>query len=65
MTGLAENKPHVRAENGMAIICVPRDEIHGLLVALAPCPCRNTKSQETVAVRERLSKALTWARERL
>lgn len=62
---LADNKGHVRVENGMAVIYVPADEIHGLLVAFQPCPCKGPKSSATAAGRKRLADALTWARSRL
>lgn len=53
MNGLPDKQGHVRVENGMAVICVPADEIHGLLVALQPCPCTG------------MADALTWARNRI
>jgi hypothetical protein len=65
MSGLAEKKGHVRVEDGMAVIYVPADEIHGLLVALQPCPCKGPKSNATADVRQRLADALKWARNRL
>ena len=48
----------VRVEDGMAVIRIPLSEIHGLRVALAPCPCRAAKSTATADVRDRLAKAL-------
>ena len=65
MSGLQEKKGHVRVEDGMAVIYVPADEIHGLLVALQPCPCKGPKSNATADVRQRLADALKWARNRL
>ena len=60
-----EKRGHVKIENGMAVIYVPADEIHGLLVALAPCPCKGPKSNATQDIRDRLANALKWARNRL
>lgn len=65
MSGIAEKKGHVKVENGMAVIYVPADEIHGLLVALQPCPCKGPKSNATADVRKRLADALALARNRL
>jgi len=65
MSGLQEKKGHVRVEDGMAVIYVPAGEIHGLLVALQPCPCKGPKSSDTADVRKRLADALAWARNRL
>jgi len=60
-----EKQGHVKIENGMAVIYVPADEIHGLLVALAPCPCKGPKSSATQDIRDRLANALKWARNKL
>lgn len=55
-------EPHqggsVRVEDGMAVIRIPLGEVHGLRVALAPCPCRAPKSAETANIRQRLVMAL-------
>lgn len=64
MSGLPDKQGHVRVEDGMAVICVPASEIHGLLVALQPCPCKGPKSNATADVRKRLADALKWARNR-
>ena len=50
--------PSVRIEAGMAVIRIPIDQIHGLRVALAECPCRATKSTATRSIRQRLERAL-------
>lgn len=42
----------------MAVIYVPADEIHGLLVALQPCPCKGPKSKATADIRKRLADAI-------
>jgi hypothetical protein len=65
VSGLQEKQAHVRVEDGMAVIYVPADEIHGLLIALQPCPCKGPKSNATADVRKRLADALAWARNRL
>lgn len=48
----------VRVEGGMVVIRLPLTEAHGLRVALAECPCRAPKSNETMNIRQRLAKAL-------
>ena len=48
----------VRIEAGMVVIRLPLTEAHGLRVALAECPCRAPKSNETMNIRQRLAKAL-------
>ena len=62
---IAEKHGHVRVQDGMAVIYVPADEMHGLLVALQPCPCKGPKSKATADIRQRLADALLWARSRL
>lgn len=52
---IAEKRGHVKVENGMAAIYVPANEIHGLLVALQPCPRKWPKSKATRQV------ALYWS----
>lgn len=54
----ADGGPSVRVEGGFAVIRVPLAEIHGLRVALAPCPCAAPKSIETAGIRARLERAL-------
>ena len=52
----------VRIDNdGHAVIRIPLDEVHGLRVALAECPCRAVKSEATTATRRALDKALAQA----
>lgn len=48
----------VRLEDGMAVIRLPPEEVHGLRVALAECPCRAAKSNVTKDIRDRLCRAL-------
>ena len=48
----------VTIEGGMAVIRIPLSEIHGLRVALHPCPCKAPKSHATIEIRDRLDKAL-------
>ena len=48
----------VRVEGGVVVIRLPVGEAHGLRVALAECPCRAAKSNETANIRQRLVKAL-------
>ena len=52
----------VRIDNdGHAVIRIPLDEVHGLRVALAECPCRAVKSEATTATRRALDRALAQA----
>lgn len=48
----------VRIEDGFAVIRIPLPKVHGLRVALAPCPCRAPKATETAGIREGLERAL-------
>ena len=48
----------VKVEEGMAVIRIPLSEVHGLRVALGPCPCTAPKSTATADVRQRLAVAL-------
>lgn len=48
----------VSLEEGMAVIRLPLEQVHGLRVALAPCPCRATKSAATDDIRARLVRSL-------
>ena len=48
----------VKREGGFAVIRVPLEEVHSLRVALAPCPCKGTKSISTASIRWRLARAL-------
>lgn len=48
----------VTIEYGMAVIRIPLAEVHGLRVALHPCPCKAPKSHVTTEIRDRLDKAL-------
>lgn len=48
----------VTIEGDMAVIRIPLSEVHGLRVALHPCPCKAAKSHETIEIRDRLDKAL-------
>lgn len=48
----------VKVEEGMAVIRIPLSEVHGLRVALQPCPCVGPKSIATADVRQRLAMAL-------
>lgn len=50
--------PSVRIEEGFAVIRIPLADVHGLRVALAECPCRATKSIDTMNIRQRLARAL-------
>lgn len=58
MTDATEKSASVKYEDGYAVIRIPASEVHGLRVALAPCPCRAAKSTETAGIRARLDKAL-------
>lgn len=48
----------VKREGDEVVIRVPMEDVHSLRVALAPCPCKSTKSTSTAAIRERIAKAL-------
>lgn len=48
----------ITRENDMAVIRIPLDEIHGLRIALQPCPCKGIKSISTSCIRDRLDKGL-------
>lgn len=48
----------VTREGDMVTIHLPMSEVHGLRVALHTCPCKAAKSHETIAIRDRLDKAL-------
>lgn len=50
--------PAIREEDGYAIIRIPLEDVHSLRVALAPCPCRAPKSNETQNIRARLARGL-------
>lgn len=52
------DRASVRIEGDMCVIRVPRDEVHGLRVALAECPCKAPKSNGTKNIRQRLATAL-------
>lgn len=56
--GAAPLLGRVSIEDGMAVIRLPLDQIHGLRVALEPCPCRASKSTATADIRQRLSASL-------
>ncbi len=48
----------IREEDGYAIVRIPLEEVHGLRVALEPCPCKAPKSISTEDIRQRLARAL-------
>lgn len=48
----------VRIDGSFAVIRIPLREIHGLRVALEPCPCRASKSASSQSIRSRFSAAL-------
>ena len=58
MKGSEPLRASVRVEDGMAVIRLPLDQVHGLRVALAECPCRAPKSTMTMDIRQRLATAL-------
>ena len=47
------------------MIRIPVDQVQGLRVALAECPCRAVKSEATTATRRALDKALAQALARM
>lgn len=51
-------QPTVRVEGGYAVVRIPLDQVHGMRVALAECPCRATKSFATADIRKSLERAL-------
>lgn len=50
--------PSCKLEGEDVLIRLPKEEAQGLRVAMAPCPCRATKSTATTNIRNRLSKAI-------
>lgn len=56
---------HVTAEDGMVVLRIPKEQVHAVQVALQPCPCKAAKSNGTLDLRERISRALAWGLERL
>lgn len=60
MVSISEDKPlpSVRIEDGFAVIRLPLDDVHGMRVALAECPCKASKSFATMDIRQRLARAL-------
>ena len=48
----------ITREGDFIVIRLPLDEVQALRVALEPCPCKATKSNGTLNIRQRLSKAL-------
>ncbi len=53
----------IRRDGPDAVIRVPMDEVHGLRIALQPCPCKATKSTATASIRVRLDKGLARLQE--
>lgn len=51
-------QPSVRVEGGYAVVRIPLDQVHGMRVALAECPCRAAKSFATADIRKNLERAL-------
>lgn len=45
-------------EGDLAVIRLPLSQVHALRVALAPCPCRASKSTATDDIRRRLARSL-------
>lgn len=60
MISISEDRPlpSIRIEAGYAVIRIPMDEVHGLRVALAECPCKAPKSYATMNIRQRIVRAL-------
>ncbi|WP_282076324.1 hypothetical protein [Epibacterium ulvae] len=55
----------VKIEGDEFVIRGPIEEIHGLRVALAECPCRAPKSIATKSIRTSISTALAALEEKL
>lgn len=51
----------ITREGGEIVIRLPIEEVHGLRVALQPCPCKAAKSNATASIRERLERGLAKA----
>jgi len=51
----------IRRDGDEVVIRMPLTDIQSLRVALAPCPCRATKSIATAEIRERLGRGLAAA----
>lgn len=48
----------IKKEGNDILVRFPKEDLHGLRVALEECPCRNTKSNATMAIRKRLANGL-------
>jgi hypothetical protein len=48
----------IRKDGDDAVIRIPMSEVHGLRVALEPCPCRGSKTISTANIRKRLADVL-------
>ncbi len=48
----------IRRDGDFAVIRIPMSEVHGLRVALNPCPCTGPKSTATTSIRDRIEKGL-------
>ena len=53
----------VTLDGEYAVIRIPMNEVHGLRVALAPCPCKGPKAEGTSSIRDNLSRALARLQE--
>lgn len=51
----------IKREGEEVVIRIPVQEVLGLRVALAPCPCKATKSFATADIRSRLERGLSRA----
>jgi hypothetical protein len=54
-------KGSITRDGDYIVIRLPVSEVHGLRVALQPCPCKGAKSAGTAAIRDRLDRGLARA----
>lgn len=58
---MTERRPTARLEGDMIHIEVPIEVAQSLRIALQPCPCRNTKSTKSAAIRDRFVRGIGMA----
>lgn len=51
----------ITREGRYLVVRLPIEEVHGLRVALQPCPCKAPKSSATADIRQRLEQGLARA----
>jgi len=51
----------IKREGDHIVIRLPVEDVHGLRVALQPCPCKGAKSNSTATIRDDLRTGLARA----